>query len=825
MNINIIKMSKRADKDSSEFMSSRDIILSRYQTVKNLLVTKNKLPNLTIAPKPAEKLKSPKFHSSRERISEEDDNKLNNLITLCSQIQGKIKEKTVQKTTIVYEADYKQAVDISVFHRNKISFQTLMKPCSSLSICTEKTTVRHHKLLLKPKTSGYFCELTSKTFQIVNRVYQIIEFKEEKKIPIMVEKNPSQIIPNKPHTFSNIIEEPQQIRGPRLQQSTSNIQVGPKLSASLINKSKDKQQSAASTDSVIPQVHSKSPLPIRNPESLYHSREAAALNQSVLIPSSTSLNAFEPPLSYDDFMKNETLGKSNYSSAASQKLTKQAQLLQFKQKAKEKEILMQKRKSSVMKIQAMYRGWKQRKVFSPVWERHKRKQTLAKLRKIAGRIKSLFAPYIILRALRSWVVYRKKEKLKLLALFENYAAVSIQKLWRGHSVRQHYSFLLKARSFARSLLRGLVRGWKMRKVLSCRDIANLKTGIQDLASLREELRDSSTSQSLYMQVSNQIPIMKGKFIKEVYRLFRTGAWVNSTRGFSNQNSVHEFFANPRLEISNISAIYSREDVPVKALQVDFGTEEALEVMEVEKPKTVFKNFLRRGQNSKYNPKDAEGKNKAGNVEEEISSSARGPCEFEESMERVPIPVQKVGKGLRKPQAPERERESEESEENDEVLSDLESKEPAKPIHNFLKRKSQTYKPAKLEWKAKPRINCWGESLAPEPKKKAVKKIQTSQVVQKSQVIQGNQIHYKEQIRHITFSRVKELEAIFSQLIKKHVTVNEHFAVATRTQIDSDIPQFLPHSCFITHFTDDMYQETFEALQTHYLYLCNEEDMQ
>ena len=812
-------MSKQADKESSEAMSSRDIILSRYQNVKSLLVTKNKILNLNIMPNPSENPNSQKFYSYREKVHEEDDDKLNSLITLCAQIQGKIKEKTLQKTTIVYETAHKQLVNISELHRNQRYFQMFLKPCSPFSIITEKTIVRHHKFLTKPKTASYFCESTSQTYHMVSRVYQLIEFTEEKKLPINPFASVSQN-PPKPSPTANVIEEPQQIKGPRLQQVTSSIQINPKLTTSACNTSPVKQKSSVSTES-LPQVHIKSPVPPHKPDTPHPPREVA-LPHSLTIPVIPPPNPSKPLPSYDQFMKNENLGKNYYSHSTSQKITKQAQLLQFKQQAKEKEMQMLKRKRSVMKIQAMYRGWKQRKLFAPIWERHKRKQTLAKLRIISARIKSLFAPYTILRALRSWVIYRRREKLKLLALFQEYAAISIQKLWRGHEVRRYYSPLLKSRNFSRSLIRGLVRGWKLRRVLSCRHITNLKTGIQDLGSLREELRDSATNHSLYVQVSNQMPIMKDKFIREVYKLFRSGAWVKSIRTFSNQNSVHEALASPRHENSHITSIYSREEKPVRGVQIELELEME-EVLEVEKPKSTFKNFLRRGQNTKYNPKDGVGKTKTSNIHEEVPPNARVPNEFEDSMEQVLIPPLKLGKSFKKPEA--LVRQSEESEENDEVLSELDIKEPPKQIHNFLKRKSQSYKPAKLEWKVKTRINCWGESLATEPKKKIGKKVLTSQTVQKSQIVQGNQIHYKEQIRQISFSRVKELENIFSQLIKKHESVNEHFGVATRTQIDSSIPQFVPYSCFITHFTDDIYQETFEALQTHYLYLCNEEDMQ
>ena len=153
--------------------------------------------------------------------------------------------------------------------------------------------------------------------------------------------------------------------------------------------------------------------------------------------------------------------------------------------------------------------------------------------------------------------------------------------------------------------------------------------------------------------------------------------------------------------------------------------------------------------------------------------------------------------------------SQEAEESD--YSESEPKDQNKPTFNFLKRKSQTYKPTKLEWKAKTRINCWGETVTPEVKKKVIKK-------PKIENFKSNQIST------ISFTRILELEGIFSQLSNRFVSVSAHFGVPERMINKSKIPQFQPFSDFVTRFKHDMYQDTFEALQTHYLYLCNEEDM-
>ena len=58
--------------------------------------------------------------------------------------------------------------------------------------------------------------------------------------------------------------------------------------------------------------------------------------------------------------------------------------------------------------------------------------------------------------------------------------------------------------------------------MKCNEIKHLKEGITELLKLQSELRISRQNQSLLMQVSSQLQIMKGKFIKEIYKIYKSG---------------------------------------------------------------------------------------------------------------------------------------------------------------------------------------------------------------------------------------------------------------------------------------------------------------
>ena len=174
-------MSKQIDKESTESQSSRDIILSRYQNVKNLLVSKNKLPSINIVPRPVEKLQSPKNNLNQISSHEEDDIRLNEVIALCLQIQNRRKERITPKIAVVHNIFEKPCEKLYYFEENIKKYYCFTKPKIPLVVITENTLVLEFKCLQKPKIYGFYCETSSKIFTVAHKVYQIMEFKEEKK--------------------------------------------------------------------------------------------------------------------------------------------------------------------------------------------------------------------------------------------------------------------------------------------------------------------------------------------------------------------------------------------------------------------------------------------------------------------------------------------------------------------------------------------------------------------------------------------------------------------------------------------------------------------
>lgn len=72
-----------------------------------------------------------------------------------------------------------------------------------------------------------------------------------------------------------------------------------------------------------------------------------------------------------------------------------------------------------------------------------------------------------------------------------------------------------------------------------------------------------------------------------------------------------------------------------------------------------------------------------------------------------------------------------------------------------------------------------------------------------------------------FIPIQDLEDIFNEILMGHISPNHYFL--NRNEKNTSIPQFNEDSYFITHYSDDIYQDTLKVLDDHYQYLCNEED--
>lgn len=197
--------------------------------------------------------------------------------------------------------------------------------------------------------------------------------------------------------------------------------------------------------------------------------------------------------------------------------------------------------------------------------------------------------------------------------------------------------------------------------------------------------------------------------------------------------------------------------------------------------------------------------------------------------------------MTEPSLPPTGRESSQSDE--EVHQEKPEAEPKAPFP-FLKRKSQVVQPSKFKPKAQPRTDCWTKSKKkkkgsptkspsmplllnlPQPESQEPfepPSFEPLQICISSEEDEDfNQRSTPDLPDDPIEPRVLALEKTFNELEEAHISIDVH--LLTREK-DSVIPQFTTNSYFITHYTEDIYYETIDALENHYTFLCSEENVE
>jgi hypothetical protein len=252
---------------------------------------------------------------------------------------------------------------------------------------------------------------------------------------------------------------------------------------------------------------------------------------------------------------------------------------------------------------------------------------------------------------------------------------------------------------------------------------------------------------------------QNKFRVDFNTLYFTGKWTGlpvyreNTFEFSeHSNKVvkrEEDFSYSR------SSFYNRDDIPIRPLQMNYDEVQS-ENIKLTTPEPKFSNFLKRNKQNFNKPQEDKF------IEKEV---------YEE------YPLENI----------------EESRQDD-------LKSNAKP-KEFLKRKSRSVRPQKLEWKVKKRIDCWlPREKYPKPK---------DPIFEIRQLIpRGN------------YLTLKDIENEFQRDLNNCQELGEFFIRSESNE--SKIPQLNNQSLCVMEYSEEKYQKMIEELEKHYNYLCSEE---
>ncbi len=389
--------------------------------------------------------------------------------------------------------------------------------------------------------------------------------------------------------------------------------------------------------------------------------------------------------------------------------------------------------------------------------------------------------------------------------------------------------------------------------MQCKQVKAQKAYIKDMELILDDATSNSSANStndLKRKIEDQLPGMKQKYINEIHKHYNAGTWVSKqTPVPSASKSLYKSYKN----ISNTTSKQSlrelpgilRDEVPIKPMNTGYE-EVALEVNEElppvdEPPKKKFTNFLKRNTTQKYDPRQSAKQNKYDpkklkNLKSSINNDQRQQPEeaqdieqeetqykfdFNQTLSRTPTKTPELTRTPTK---------TPELTESDYTAEDM--SETNRPIRSFLKRKSQAVKTQKLNWNVTSRINCWTSKDSPRdltpvkekpiekpaaPKKKAQngskKQLNNTKRIilpppQKVDKLELSRSLYNNIAQSTNFQdppssgemfSVDDLESIFSDMCKRHISAYAYFKTIKRFDSRTKIPQFRPYSTFIKHY--------------------------
>ena len=477
----------------------------------------------------------------------------------------------------------------------------------------------------------------------------------------------------------------------------------------------------------------------------------------------------------------------------------------MKQLAREKEAKRAVRVQAATKIQARIRGILARKRYSVLRKRHEKVKTRERLAQLREAIRVTWAPYRIYKALKvstrqMWLERQKVKRAGVFVLFQQHCALSIQKVFRGFVVRKVHRPVLNRRLRGRTKLVAVLVGWKTRKIMRFRKVKNIVFQLKEMMALMGDKSKGANANDLFSMINQQVPVLKNKLKAEFARLYRTGKWAEPWRigtkespqapgkpeelGETAQSAEPATSVPPR----------NRDEVPVNSLKGDYSS-----MTDSTAPAKVVHTvgFFKRTETRQ--PRTSEANEK------------------EEGRERSPH-----------------------SERAEDQPGDMEEErqEDDRPPQPFLKRRSQAVVAQKLKWKTQHRIDCWGgqakpipKPSAPKPAKKPLSKPLKS-LPKKAPAPPRPQPFdlggiilspLRSSGKQGEGQPIEQLEQAFQAIEHAHVYVSGYFQ---RPQTATRVPQFLPDSYFVTHYTEEIYavsarQETLETLESHYNSLCSE----
>lgn len=195
----------------------------------------------------------------------------------------------------------------------------------------------------------------------------------------------------------------------------------------------------------------------------------------------------------------------------------------------QKQRMKQNKPRAALIIQKWVRGYLQRREFARM------KLGIKKIRKLRRflsvgykKIKVKVIKNLILAIRQSSKVIRKERKT-VMSKYINYCATVIQKVYRGYVVRRYVVPEMLDDIEAQHRAVALLKGWQIRKIVSCGEVAGIIRKIQEITNYQRQLSMDPNAIGMLPILAHNRKCEVLNFLITIHRLSQTGDWIKSKK--------------------------------------------------------------------------------------------------------------------------------------------------------------------------------------------------------------------------------------------------------------------------------------------------------
>jgi hypothetical protein len=217
----------------------------------------------------------------------------------------------------------------------------------------------------------------------------------------------------------------------------------------------------------------------------------------------------------------------------------------------EKERAKQTKENAIIVIQKWVKGYYQRKEYKILKDKVRKMRKLRRFMSVGfKKIRAKFVKNLV-HMMRESNRIVEKERADILKKYLNFSATTIQRVYKGYIIRKYVFPEMLEELEAEKRAVALLKGWQIRKIVSCGEVALIVRRIQDTTAFQKKIIHDPNSYNMLptLQVNRKAEVIN--FINTINRLSITGDWIKTKKIQPNLLSFPPYMIPQQNQLQNM----------------------------------------------------------------------------------------------------------------------------------------------------------------------------------------------------------------------------------------------------------------------------------